>query len=379
MDRRQGNPFVIGRYISDYYFCDREDETDFLIKQVKNGRDVALISPRRMGKTGLIQHFFNQPQIKDSYICIFIDIYATSSLADLVKLLGNEVYTKVVSTNRTWYERLREVVKSAIPRLSIDPLSGEPSIGLDFSVKEVEITLRQIFEYINEAPMPCIIAIDEFQQCEKYKGENVPALLRAYMQSCNNARFLFAGSEHSMMNNMFLSPAKPFYQSCVTVGIPPIQIDKYVDFAVKMFSDYGKSANREILCDVYRRYDGCTWFVHMMFNELFALVSENEHMNTSLIQQAEDNIIGRQEYGYNDIMARLSPRQRELMNALAKSNGIENPLSSEFVRKYGLQSASSVQSALKVLTDLGFATKINGKTRIYDYFFQTWLRKYGHS
>lgn len=51
------NPFVVGRYVSDEYFCDREKETEFLLKQVDNGRNVAIISPRRMGKTGLIQHF----------------------------------------------------------------------------------------------------------------------------------------------------------------------------------------------------------------------------------------------------------------------------------------------------------------------------------
>lgn len=365
---------MIGRYISDYYFCDREEETQFLIKQITNGRDVAVISPRRMGKTGLIRHFFNRPGIKDDYITIFIDIYATSSLRDFVKLLGNEVYDKVVARNRTWIDRLKEVVKSAVPQLSVDPVSGAPSIGLDFNTKVAETTLSEIFEFIDSAPMPCIIAIDEFQQCEKYTGQNVPALLRTYMQSCNNARFIFAGSEHTMMNNMFLSPAKPFYQSCVITGIGPIEQSRYVDFAAERFSDYGKTADKEVLSEVYSRYEGSTWFVHMMFNELFALVSENEAMNATLISQAEENIIGRQEYGYTDIMARMSPRQRELMVALALSGGTENPLSAEFIGRYGLHSASTVQSSLKALTDLGFVATVDGKTRIYDWFFQTWLR-----
>ncbi len=49
------NPFVIGKYLSPKYFCDRTEETEFLKKQIENGRDVALISPRRIGKSGLIQ------------------------------------------------------------------------------------------------------------------------------------------------------------------------------------------------------------------------------------------------------------------------------------------------------------------------------------
>ena len=58
------NPFVVGRYVSDKYFCDRKEETKLLSKQIKNGRNVALISPRRLGKTGLIQHLFHQESIE---------------------------------------------------------------------------------------------------------------------------------------------------------------------------------------------------------------------------------------------------------------------------------------------------------------------------
>mgnify|MGYP003290530165 CR=1 FL=1 len=73
------NPFVVGRYVSDKYFCDREKETEFLIKQIENGRNIALISPRRMGKTGLVQHCFQQPRLNENYYTFFVDIYATSS------------------------------------------------------------------------------------------------------------------------------------------------------------------------------------------------------------------------------------------------------------------------------------------------------------
>ncbi len=61
------NPFVVGRYVSGHYFCDREKETEFLAKQMENGRNVALISPWRMGKTGLIRHCFSQPRFKEHF------------------------------------------------------------------------------------------------------------------------------------------------------------------------------------------------------------------------------------------------------------------------------------------------------------------------
>ena len=78
-EKEVNNPFVVGKYLSDKYFCDRVVETAFLHKQIENGRDVALISPRRIGKSGLIQHFFNQQDVKNQYYVFFVDIYATTS------------------------------------------------------------------------------------------------------------------------------------------------------------------------------------------------------------------------------------------------------------------------------------------------------------
>jgi uncharacterized protein len=54
------NPFLIAGYHSPAYFCDRERETEKIISALTNDRNISLISPRRIGKTGLILHVFNQ-------------------------------------------------------------------------------------------------------------------------------------------------------------------------------------------------------------------------------------------------------------------------------------------------------------------------------
>ena len=99
------NPFIVGKYLSDRYFCDRSEETEFLRKQIVNGRDVALISPRRIGKSGLIRHFFNQEDVKSRYYVFFVDIYATNSLAEFVYTLGKEIYTQLKPLSTVWKEK----------------------------------------------------------------------------------------------------------------------------------------------------------------------------------------------------------------------------------------------------------------------------------
>ena len=219
------NPFVVGKYLSDAYFCDRTEETAFLTKQIENGRDVALISPRRMGKSGLIQHFFNQITIKEQFQVFYVDIYATTSLSEFVYLLGKELYSKLKSHTQLWQDKFFQIVKSLRMGFKIDSMTGQPTFDLGLGDIQTPVTtLDEIFEYIEQSEKPCIIAIDEFQQIGEYTEKNIEALLRTKIQQCHRSQFIFAGSKRHLMSNMFNSPAKPFYQSAISMGLDPIPV-----------------------------------------------------------------------------------------------------------------------------------------------------------
>ena len=142
------NPFVIGKYLSDKYFCDRSEETAFLRKQVENGRNVALISPRRIGKSGLIQHLFNQPDIKEHYHLFFVDIYATTSLSELVYVLGKEIYEQLKPKSTAWKERFFQIITSLRLGAKLDPSTGLPTLDLGLGdIQAPQTTLDEIFAY----------------------------------------------------------------------------------------------------------------------------------------------------------------------------------------------------------------------------------------
>ncbi len=86
------NPFLITGYQGPDYFCDREKETASLMSALKNGRNITLISPRRMGKTGLIKNVFYYIQKENkSAACFYLDIFSTQNLQEFVSLLGRSV------------------------------------------------------------------------------------------------------------------------------------------------------------------------------------------------------------------------------------------------------------------------------------------------
>ena len=368
------NPFIVGKYLSDKYFCDRSDETDFLRKQILNGRDVALISPRRIGKSGLIQHFFKQPDIKEQYYTFFVDIYATTSFAEFVYLLGKEIYEQLKPQSTQWKERFFQIISSFRVGFKLDPMTGTPSLDLGLGdIQTPQTTLDEIFAYIEEADKPCIIAIDEFQQIGEYAEKNIEALLRTKIQRCHRAQFIFAGSKRHMMSNMFNSPSKPFYQSAISMGLEPIPVDIYSDFAMNLFEERGKHIEREVVEEVWRMFNGYTWFVQMMMNELFALTMPNGACTREMIDEARRNVIMSQENSYKDIMSQLPPKQKIVLQAIAKEGLAQNITSSKFIKKYNMTSASSVQAAVKLLLKNDLITQTDTGYRVYDFFLSEWL------
>lgn len=368
------NPFIVGKYVSDKYFCDRSEETAFLRKQIQNGRDVALISPRRIGKSGLIQHFFNQSDIKEQYYVFFIDIYATTSLAEFVYTLGKEIYAQLKPQSTLWKEKFFQIISSFRIGFKLDSMTGEPSFDLGLGdIQAPQTSLDEIFAYIEEADKPCIIAIDEFQQICEYAEKNVEALLRTKIQMCHHAQFIFSGSKRHVMSNMFNTPSKPFYQSAISMGLEPIPVLTYTSFATRLFEERDKHIDKEVIEAIWTQYDGYTWFVQMMMNELYALTPSGKTCTAMMIDEARRNVIMSQEQSYKDMMANLPPKQKIVLQAIAREGIAQNITSAKFIKKYNLNSASSVQSAVKMLLKNDIVTQTNNEYKIYNFFFSEWL------
>ncbi len=369
------NPFFTGRYAGAHYFCDRERDTETLVKHIVNGRNVALISPRRLGKSGLIHHTFAQPSIQEKYTTIYIDIYATRSLTEFAKALSEGI-VKAVRPEKAWHEKLFAFLKSLRIGLKIDTLSGDPSF--DIGIGDIEYpdkTIREIFEYMEASDKPCILAIDEFQQIREYPENTTEAFIRTLVQQCARTSFIFCGSKRHTMTDIFYSPAKPFFQSVMSQSLKPIPMDTYIEFAGRLFAERGKFLDKFTVEIIYRMFDGCTWYMQMMMNELFALTDKGEICTPEYIDIAWENIIMAQEDRFQAILYSLAPKQKQVLYAIAKEKNVEGITSSEFVKKHRLVSASSVQAALKPLLKNDIVTCEDGIYRIYDYFFADYLAK----
>lgn len=367
------NPFITSGYISPEYFCDRKAESENLIKEIMNGNNLALISSRRMGKTGLIKHCFQKKEFKKNYYIFFIDIYASRSLRDFVFSLSKEILNELKPFGKKALQHFWDSAKSLQASITFD-IDGSPSFNLGLGDIEVaSTTLDEIFHYLNNADKPCIVAIDEFQQISNYEEKNIEALLRTYIQHSNNAHFIFAGSQRHVMGNIFLTAARPFYQSVSIMHLKSIPLPEYIAFAQHHFKKSGKEITSDTIEQVYTEFDGCTWYIQKMLHTLYNLTPFGGVCKKKMISEALKTVLESFTYLYSEILFRMPEKQKETLIAIVKEGKAQNLTSGAFIRKYRLASASSVQSALKGLLEKDFVTQEQGFYQIYDKFFGMWL------
>ena len=373
----QPNPFIItADYYGPEYFCDRQAETEALESNIANGRNTVLISSRRMGKSGLIAHVFNRAFVKSNFKTFSIDLYPTSSLAELILLLAKEITGPLKSKGQSLLESFLGIVKSLRPGFKVDPVTGQFVFDLSLGeiVKPVD-SLKEIFQYLEGSEVPCLVSMDEFQQIAEYPDNNVLELLRTYVQKCKHTWFIFAGSDRRMMEKLFNNPSEPFYMSCSPLYLDAIQYENYLAFARHHFEAAGKSLQEESFKQVYELFEGHTWYVQRLMNELYAWTRPGEVADAQMASDALTFVIKTYARTFQEQMSSYPEAQKQLLIAIAKDGQAQQVTSVAFCKKHSMKSPSTVQSALRVLHDKGIVRKDGNSYSVTNRLLGIWLAK----
>ena len=370
---KPNNPFLVTGYHSPEYFCDRRQETETMIQALYNGRNVTLIAPRRMGKTGLVKNvFYKLREQEPDTVMFYMDIYSTQSLCDFIRLFAGTVLGKLDSVPQKALARVGKFIKSCRPVFTFDELTGQPKVTIDIVPSSEEATLREIFDYLRSSEKRCYIAIDEFQQIAEYPEKGAEALLRSYIQFVPNINFIFAGSKQHIMQQMFHSAKRPFYQSTQTQVIDRIARDEYYRFAADFFTRQGRKLAEETFGYLYDAFDGHTWYIQTLLNRLYGYAGNPD---IGMVDYAIGEVVAESTYTYENLLAAYPASNIRLLKAIAKAGCVREINSGDFITEYRLRAASSVNSALKRLIDWEMVCKTADGYIVYDRFMAIWLRQ----
>lgn len=366
------NPFVTGGYLGPEYFCDRAEETKRILNAISSRRNLTLISLRRMGKTGLLKNVkYQLGNSKKPFAVIYVDLLPTMNGNEMLNSISSALY-RVRKNESNFLEKMLGFMASLRPRLTVDSLTGEPSIELKVeSSSAIKSGLEQILRLISEIKQDIVFMFDEFQQIGNYPEKNMEAMLRSVIQEYPAIPYIFSGSSKHMLENMFMSAGRPFYQSSELMYLDRINENDYNFFIRENFNRGGRSIDETSVKKVFEWTRLHTYYVQYVCNLLYekgGKITREIEVNNVFHQ-----IITDFEPQYINYRNLLSAHQFRLLKAIATEDGVTQPTSGSFITKNDLTSPSSVSTSLKALAGKEMIVYDLNKWNVYDVFFSRWL------
>lgn len=361
--------------MSPEYFCDREKEAHNIQLAVTNGRNITLFSYRRLGKTGLIHHVFYRLKNKPNLVCIYIDLMPTQNLQDLIVLLSNSLLEQLETKPEKFLKKAIEFFGSLRPIIETDPDTGRPRLTFDLKKNsEKEKSLEQLFLYLSKQKKKIVIALDEFQQIRNYPEDNTEALLRTGIQKLHNTNFIFSGSQKHLLLSLFTEYGKPFYHSSDMLMLGKLDAETYSEFIKKNFTKNKMKISTEQIERILNWTRAHTYYTQSFCNRLWSRGEKT--INENIITEEIQNIFDENEPVYINYRNLLTNYQWNVLRALAKEGSAKLILSKEFISKHKLNTASSVQTAIKTLLAKEMVYKEDDFYFVYDPFLERWLEQF---
>lgn len=370
------NPFVIKSYESKEFFCDREEELQLMLQNCINKTDMTLVSRRRMGKTGLVFRLFDELNSTHPEIfTVYLDIFISRNLDDFIKLFA-ESAVKAFPTKTKIGERLMNFIKSLRPQVTYDSITGEPQFQIAYhNESEKEYTLRSLFELLSSQNVHIVFAIDEFQQIREYPEQNMEAMLRTYMQRCNNVTFIFSGSRKYLMTDIFTNARKPFYSSTSFVSIDKISATSYSDFISKQFSAHKRKITEEAVNFILEWTQRHTYYTQFLCHTIFA--NGRKNIDLPEVKKACGQVLSQREPVYLQYRKLLTDKQWDYLIAVAKEGSVRQVTAADFLKRYKIGGASVSKRLVESLCEkelLNAEVSLDGiEYSVDDVFFSRWL------
>lgn len=328
------SPFPYDKISSGKSFFGREEEMAVLSKSVQYSNNLLIYSKRRMGKSSLIHHFFENQ--KNSSLCIYVDLFDITSKEDFAKSLLRGVTEATKGDLKSAIKKLTSLFKRVRVEPTIDPNTLEYSIRPIITTLSFEEMMEDFFHTIRELSRESqlIIALDEFQQIATITDVKLDAMLRKEIQIRENISYLFLGSKRHLLTSLFEYQA-PLYEMATHFELLPLKFDAIFDYVTQYLKI--DEATLRTICEI-TRYE--TKMMQNVFHLLY--IQKEASVTKERIDVVVQEIINSKDSSYKIIFDTLNNNQKIALKVFAKykSGFFAQSVLSEFnIKKQTLQSA----------------------------------------
>ena len=365
------NPFRYGDPVEGDFFLTRASLHDAVSNFLENKINVVLIGPRRFGKTSFILNLLKQLETKD-VATLYVDVFNVTSHRDFLQQLLDKLSKKKSVKNK-----FKDWLKKSVSRLQpeIDFQSQSVSLSLSehqIGSEDVKQLIMDAFDEIPKLGDDVCVVFDEFQTVGSLDDNGwLEVTIRGKMQLHRNTAYLFSGSRHGILHDMFNTVSRPFYRSCQLVDFPAFG-PEFDEWLIDRFRRVSVSCDPSAMSYLRAQVDHTPNYMQMVCFHIVAL--GYERVDREVIQTVLNQIASQSSYAYQTLLNSVTTtQQRVLRLAAIETKGL---FAKQVLQKYEIKSAAHVSQAFVSLSDKQIIDSGPGRGQVTfdDPLFAYWLR-----
>lgn len=370
------SPFIYGTTVSDRSFTNRELETAKLKSNLLNGINTTIISPRRWGKSSLVEKVvFEINRTESNTKTIVIDLFSVGSEEEFLESFAREVIKASSSKWEDWMSSGRDLFKKLIPKLSIG-IDPNTDFSLSFDWVELKKNSDEVLNLpetiANARGIKFIICLDEFQNLSSFNEYLVfEKKLRAYWQRHKSVTYCLYGSKRHMMTDIFNNPAKPFYRFGDIMLLQKIETNRWISFICIGFANTGKHIDENIANVIPSLMKNHSWYVQQLAHYIWNLTDSKA--SVAEVNRALSELINANSPLYQKETETISHTQLNLLKAVVK--GETQFTSTAVMQKHALGTPRNVSKNKSILINSDMIHEVNGVFEFVDPAFELWFKK----
>jgi hypothetical protein len=372
----KNSPFNYGSTVSMQSFTDRENEIRKLIDNLTGGINTMIISPRRWGKSSLVERVTDEIKADNPKVKIaMIDMFTVNKEEEFLEKFASEILKASSSKWQDWVKNSKKFFKTIIPKIQFGVEQSDAfSISFDWT------EMRQHADEILNLPetiavqkgIKMIVCLDEFQAISGFPGyENFEKRLRAVWQRQKEVTYCIYGSKRHMMTEIFNNSSKPFYRFGDIIMLQKIARERWISFICDSFSETGKVIDTEVAGGISDLMQCHSWYVQQLSHYTWNLT--NKKATNKEVFQALNELISANMPLYQKEMEILSSTQLNLLKAVAK--GEKQLTSGRVMQEYRLGTPRNVSKNKLMLVNNDIIGEEDGSFCFMDPAFELWFRK----
>ena len=368
-------PFIFGVATSGDNFTDRKKETERLSLNFRNGVNTILISPRRWGKTSLVQKVCRLTQ-SDKLKIVYLDIFSCRSDKEFYDAFASAVLKQTSSKLEEWLENVKLFLSRIRPKISMgtDPMT-EFSISFEINPQSNDIDeILQLPEKIAQKKgYKIVVCIDEFQQIAEFQDSRTfQKRLRSIWQLQKSVSYCLFGSKKHLMNELFEKKSLPFYKFGDTIYLPKIGTSDWVNYICDRFEVTGKHISKELAEKICQRVENHSSYVQQL--AWLVWIHTDKTASEQDFEEAFQDILDQNTPLFEKQTESLTTYQMNFLRALI--NGVHKEFTTqEVLQKYQLGSSANVSIVKRALEKKELIEIEKNQVTLPDPVMKVWLKR----